>query len=822
MNKTLAAISFIAVVVLCGVAGLIGWVFHVPLLVRVHSTWVEMTLGTAQCLMIAGLVLALPDRVRVRYFVSTTCGLVLLAIGSVALADQLHDWDIRIDWGVLFPSLSPDQPHLNRIAPTTSTIFILVGLSLTFFHRSTPFWRHFRQAIASSLVLLGSAGLVGYLLRFDYIYSWGLGGGIAFHTAIGVAALGVALHIATQQEAAVTVPPEEDGRSILVVVSTTVTVISVIIALSAVAFMLNETERIATEQLRRQYQDQSQYCINAILQGITRAGAIATHADVLTAMRRLKSAAGDTDSERSLAALAEDYMVQGFTYVAFSDGGLIHGHAGSSPQKNGMDIALYQRDGRHLIWRDGFYLRLKLPLHDNTGVLGEVVTEEPLEALTSLLAASEEWGKTSEMQLCMLGSEPFRCFPSRSYRSPFVAPHHIESDRLPMTYALKGSGSVLTRDIRGHRVIAAYGPVGNSGLGMILQIDAAELYAPIRQQLLYLLIVLVMAIVITRLLVKRRLRPLVQQLVQSRQSAQMNEARFLAAAENNLDAFYIFTSVRAEDDQLIDFRFAFVNKHGAELISNMMPVSFPGLLMSMHFPLVCSSERFSIYTQVAESGASFVHEVMTRDSQINAAWVSEQIVKLGDGIAVTLRDISQQKSAEEKLRHMAQNDALTGLPNRALFLDRLHLSIARVRRNRRAIAVLFMDVDHFKSINDNHGHAAGDELLRVYAERLRASSRDTDTVARMGGDEFTAILEDLDGRADAEVVVIRFLASLKVPITLAADEVTITSSIGVVMYSAEDDHLSPDALLQRADEALYRAKRAGRNRYVVYEQNVGS
>jgi len=168
---------------------------------------------------------------------------------------------------------------------------------------------------------------------------------------------------------------------------------------------------------------------------------------------------------------------------------------------------------------------------------------------------------------------------------------------------------------------------------------------------------------------------------------------------------------------------------------------------------------------------------------------------------------------QEQLRYKAGHDPLTGLPNRALFLDRLEHALARATRDPRRVAVLFVDLDGFKQVNDSFGHQAGDELLAQVAQRLQRSVRAGDTVARFAGDEFTVLLEDLQGLEEAVVVAERMLQVVAQPFTVAGQAVRISASIGIAGSSSQ--LVDPGVLLLAADQALYTAKRTGKARYVL-------
>jgi diguanylate cyclase (GGDEF)-like protein len=174
---------------------------------------------------------------------------------------------------------------------------------------------------------------------------------------------------------------------------------------------------------------------------------------------------------------------------------------------------------------------------------------------------------------------------------------------------------------------------------------------------------------------------------------------------------------------------------------------------------------------------------------------------------------------EEELAFLATHDALTGLPNRTLILDRVEQMLARSARSQTPVAALFVDLDNFKSINDTLGHGIGDELLRAVTARLDGVTRDADALGRLGGDEFVVISEELSLSVGPELIAERLLDALKLPFNLGVDgatRVTVTASIGI----AVGDRISPEELLRDADIAMYRAKWDGRNRYVVFETGM--
>lgn len=186
----------------------------------------------------------------------------------------------------------------------------------------------------------------------------------------------------------------------------------------------------------------------------------------------------------------------------------------------------------------------------------------------------------------------------------------------------------------------------------------------------------------------------------------------------------------------------------------------------------------------------------------------------------TGRDITDQMQAQERLHFLAHHDSLTELPNRALLLDRLQQSLARARWHRRLVAVLFMDLDRFKTINDSLGHDAGDRLLQEVGARLRAAVRDGDTIARHGGDEFVVLLDDVAAEGDIALIAQKLLAGLAPPFTINGHVLHITASVGISSFPADGE--DSQTLLRHADIAMYRAKEAGKNTFKFYSEEMSA
>ncbi|HKJ01239.1 MAG TPA: GGDEF domain-containing protein [Longimicrobiales bacterium] len=175
------------------------------------------------------------------------------------------------------------------------------------------------------------------------------------------------------------------------------------------------------------------------------------------------------------------------------------------------------------------------------------------------------------------------------------------------------------------------------------------------------------------------------------------------------------------------------------------------------------------------------------------------------------RALTRRARMEAEIRRLASHDGLTGLPNRGLFMDRLGQALRRARRDGTQVAVMFLDLDDFKSINDSLGHGRGDTVLRAVADRLSACLRGTDTVARFGGDEFVIVMTDVGDRDDVVAMAEKLVLTVLQPIPVGGCEASVHASIGIALYPG--DAREPEALLTGADRAMYQAKRQGTGRY---------
>jgi diguanylate cyclase (GGDEF)-like protein len=294
-------------------------------------------------------------------------------------------------------------------------------------------------------------------------------------------------------------------------------------------------------------------------------------------------------------------------------------------------------------------------------------------------------------------------------------------------------------------------------------------------------------------------------------------ARFLAAAESTLDDFYIFDGIPDPSGKIVDFRFSYINPN-AERRLRVQRESLMGKVLTEVRPFMLSSGLIEKYREVVHTGVPFTTEVFINDDMIKATWLNVQVVKLGDGIAITSRDVTEHRRLTDRISYLAHHDQLTGLANRTLLQDRLQQAILRAQRLNQKVAIFVLDIDHFKRINDSLGHADGDALLAAFGERLLASVRETDTVARIGGDEFVIVMPDFKNLDDVRCSGAKILEGISKPMAIRDREIKITVSIGVCIYPDCGNEL--DQLLKHADAAMYMIKESGRNGLHIFNEGA--
>jgi diguanylate cyclase (GGDEF)-like protein len=203
---------------------------------------------------------------------------------------------------------------------------------------------------------------------------------------------------------------------------------------------------------------------------------------------------------------------------------------------------------------------------------------------------------------------------------------------------------------------------------------------------------------------------------------------------------------------------------------------------------------------------------------IKSTWLNVQVVRLGKGIAITSRDVTEHRRRSDQVNYLAHHDHLTGLANRTLLHDRLRHSLRRAQNLKQKVAVFLVDIDCFKQINDTLGHADGDVLLATVGQRLLSSVRESDTVARMGGDEFVIVMPEFRSMGDIEYCGEQIIRSASQPVEINGRKISLTLSVGVSVFP--DDGRTDEDLLRNADAAMYTVKDSGRNSFCMFDREL--
>ncbi len=297
----------------------------------------------------------------------------------------------------------------------------------------------------------------------------------------------------------------------------------------------------------------------------------------------------------------------------------------------------------------------------------------------------------------------------------------------------------------------------------------------------------------------------------SRARAKKAEATFRATLEGSLDAVTVLVAERDSAGHLTDMRVADCNSHAAAMLGLL-----PAELLDRRLCEVAPSMAGFLqhFDKVIREKKGSQAEVAATEPRLAGRWLHHQLVPLADGVALITRDVTDYRAATEALSSLARSDALTGLSNRRHVEEVLDSARARAIRNGEPLALIYVDLDGFKAINDTLGHAAGDRVLVSVGQRLKRTVRETDLVGRLGGDEFVVVAERAGTLAEIQALCERLLRALQAPHALPGQQALSTPSIGLAIFDGTE---SAAALCARADAAMYLAKTGGKSRYVIAE-----
>lgn len=292
---------------------------------------------------------------------------------------------------------------------------------------------------------------------------------------------------------------------------------------------------------------------------------------------------------------------------------------------------------------------------------------------------------------------------------------------------------------------------------------------------------------------------------------------YRTATESGNDGFYMVVALRGRDGEIIDFEVVDCNERGAYFYG-LMRQQLVGARISALEGGVFGEQLMDTYLAAMRAGFHDDERRMPDDNRLNIAWGRRRIVRVGNGLAITLQDISERKEHERDLLRMASQDMLTGLPNRHWLNQHLPTALQAAEAGGYALALLFIDLDDFKHVNDTQGHAAGDQLLQMAAGRLKSLLRPSDHVVRFGGDEFIVLLEPAESDVHVSAVAERILAAFTRPFVVADESQSVGASVGISVFPR--DGCDPEDLIKHGDIAMYSGKSEGKGQYRFFDPTL--
>lgn len=862
--------------------------------------------------------------------------LIIIALASAVLLHRV--FNIPFDLEQALANFVNSSLWGGSMTLDAAFALLLSGLTLMMTQRELsvrPKWENaLLQAFGLGVILCGLIGITGSALHWELYGSSDVVLMPAL-TAIGFITLGTVLGLQCYRANSLADPysGKEDTK-----ISAIGAVILLIVALAAglavFAILVPQVESLLKNNLAALLSNRAQLFQSAVDQQVESLSLVSSRSRLRALMSRVSAGQAAATDLRQIQMLLESETPADFLGMELYDARgkkiAVHGRLVGKPE---MEVNLNTPNNVVLLWDKEFILKVGIDIFDADVRVGKLVAEMPLHPLTNMIHDTADFGKTSEFAVCAPWAEKMQCFPLRLAPKVMKVPLHIKGKPLPMSYALQGlKGVITTSDYRNKKVVAAYSPAGNLGIGLVWKVDADQLYQSIYSNLYRIALTLFALIAIGILLLRWQVVPLVSRLVRA-------EARIRAVVENVLDGLItideqgVIESANPASEKIFGYsakemvgknitmlmpatmreqhshgmknyltsgKSVLIGKGNVEVMGQrkngvLFPLElsisemqadgkrlFIGILRDVTHTKQLSKEshlaakvigatqegvvimdadrtiesinyaftRITGYDLEDVRGKKLealhialrnpeIFEQILRDIRLNGQWQGpvSGINKSGNPyhiwasidaiedetgavshVVAMFSDVTEKKLSEERIYHLAHYDALTDLPNRLSLNDRLQHAMAYAQRHERLVAVMFLDLDHFKNINDTLGHAVGDSLLQAVAKRLLGCVRECDTVGRLGGDEFTIILTDIKHANDAMIVAQKILEHLCQPFVLQDRELFITASIGVTLYPLDND--SPLELIKNADTAMYRAKDQGRNNYQFYTSDM--
>src|SRR5947208_3501921 len=503
-----------ALLVLLGGTVTAGWWMQLSPPVRVLPGSTPMVFSTALCFVLAGGALLVPFSDAGGYRrVTTVIGSALVFVAALVLAEHMLRKDLGIDWPSLHAWVHDSNTTPGRMSAGTACGFLMSGAVLILATRvGRPWVGAAVRLLTLGVGTIGVLGLAGYLVSAPLLFPEYFFAGVAVHTATGLLVLALSLRSAWKRIEWSRSPllAREDDR-ITVVGATILVAIALAAGIASFAILQGRAQTLVSGNVLAALTRRTDMLHDLVELRESNARLAATRPAVLRNLRIIHAGRDDGSNIANVRAVVDSFLKEGFRGLAYHDvDGKIVASGGAFVKAPELAVKLATPDKPELVWDGGFLLRHHIPLRDAKGEVGVVLAEQPLPVLNRLAQNVLGMGVTGDMGLCVARGEQLRCFPQRLNPRVFsTSPVNVAGESLPMTRALRGeTGVIITRDYRAQNVVAAYGPVADLGLGMVVKIDAAEVFRPIREQLEIALGELILLPAVGPVLLRPQVKPL--------------------------------------------------------------------------------------------------------------------------------------------------------------------------------------------------------------------------------------------------------------------------------------------------------------------------
>lgn len=785
----------------------LGWLTRDPDLLMLPLYWgPPMYFPVAIVSLMSGISLGIDGRLppTTKLLMRQLFAALVISLGTAYVLEVLTKIDLGVDFRRFHAAVDTFSRDPGRPSPYASLSVLLLGVglaSLTF--KSSRWTRIVTYATSFAISGIGLFGILVYLLHLRFLNLWVTQTTLAAPTAVIYFLLGVALLSAAERNRAIGATDLSDFQRIIATSISVLLIAAMVIGLSSLAVMQQQLQRVEErltltalsmrqENIRREV-DRS---VENARQFAGELSGLAMPASEDTLPPRLARTVNDSTSTggrfTAVAVVTQDRSAR-----------LLAGHF-TTDMVARIDIAEDVPVTLLATPRRGLFLQVDVPVRTAASLHDRIRVEAPLPITTSLMSLHLPW-RGSQLFLCGAPGRQARCVTHAN--DQFVNLGDQAPDMLRVLTQHEDPGAFEGHDASQRLVTMASREIGRTGLRVGFSIPSVEIFAPSHialQRLIFIILICVTAGVVA---MGRRLRPMTERLRMAMDRANDNYQHFIAAAESAHDALSILEAIRNRHGKIEDFRFVYTNKAGAATLGKAPQEIIGGLLLQQYGGCPEVEAFFAQCVNVVEDGVPAVFD--SAHTSVDGRRIARHLTKSQDQVFSIGRDITESARGLQFMTSLAMTDVLTKLPNRRAFDIALADACARAAENQYAIAVAFCDIDDFKSINDRYGHACGDEMLIAFAHTLHAAVRKSDLVARLSGDEFVVLIENLSSEAEALAVTAAIRAAVDKPMHVCERSIMMNVSVGCAV--AHGAQATPADLLERADTAMYTEKSQRKN-----------